>query len=280
MSNSLIIADAHVHFHECFNSGRLLDMALKNFRLEAGRPFTGLLFLTDIKANGWFLTCRKELEIQNREIKLGTWTIQRTGEDFSLAARLNGRESLMIIAGRQIKTAEGLEVLALGTLDSLEEGKPVEILLRKISQSGALPVIPWGVGKWFGRRGDLVRRLIDQDEIRPLFLGDNGNRPVFWPRPKIFDRAEEKEIYILPGSDPLPFPSEIEKIGRIGFKIDGSINPDHPGRDIKKILHNPDIKLQSYGSRETPFRFFWNQLKMNLSAGGRAFKLGTFIIGH
>jgi hypothetical protein len=269
MQNPLIIADAHVHFHECFDIGRLLDKALKNFQVEAGRSFSGILFLTEIQSNGWFLTFRKEMAGPDQK-SIGSWKIQRTREDLSLSARLNNRESLFIIAGRQLKTAEGLEVLALGTLDSFREGSPLETLIRQISQSGALPVLPWGVGKWFGRRGDLVKKLIDRSEIRPLFLGDNGNRPVFWPRPTIFKKAEKKGIAILPGSDPLPFPSEIERIGRMGFKIEGSIDPEYPARDIKKILLSPNGKPQSYGSLENPFRFFWNQLKMNRPGRGRA----------
>jgi hypothetical protein len=177
--------------------------------------------------------------------------------------------NLFIIAGRQIKTAEGLEILALGTANRFGEGESIETLIRQISQSDALPVIPWGVGKWFGSRGDLVKKFIDQVEISPFFLGDNGNRPVFWPRPKIFQQAETKGIYILPGSDPLPFPSEIDRIGRFGFKMDGSIDPDYPSRDIKNLLLSPDIRPEGYGSLESPLRFFWNQLKMNWPSGGR-----------
>ncbi|HMK65322.1 MAG TPA: hypothetical protein VK564_05965, partial [Thermodesulfobacteriota bacterium] len=165
--------------------------------------------------------------------------------------------------------AEGLEVLALGTLDPLEEGRSLISLIPKISQSGGLPVIPWGVGKWLGARGNLVKSIIEQNEIRPLFLGDNGNRPTFWPRPKYFELAEKKGIALLPGSDPLPFPSEIVKIGRFGFKISGSINPGYPGRDIKKLLLDPATKPEIFGSLEKPLRFFRNQLKMNRPGGSR-----------
>jgi hypothetical protein len=269
MPAPLIIADGHVHIHECFDFRRLLDQALNNFRREAGRPFLGLLFLTDINAERGFLTLRKKLAEQGGEQRLDPWTIQTTGEDLSLAAQLSQEERLFLIAGRQVKTAEGLEVLALGALDPLEEGKSLIGLAQKIILSGGLPVIPWGVGKWFGARGDLVKNIIEKNEVRPIFLGDNGNRPLFWPWPKYFELAKEKGISLLPGSDPLPFPSEIEKIGRFGFKISGSINPEYPGRDIKRLLLDPATKPEIYGSLERPFRFFRNQLKMNWPAGSR-----------
>jgi hypothetical protein len=96
MPDSLIIADGHVHFHECFDIGRLLDKAWKNFQLAAGRSFVGLLFLTDIKSNGWFLTFRKGMASSTREGKpIGPWKIQPTLEDCSLTAHLNSRETFL-----------------------------------------------------------------------------------------------------------------------------------------------------------------------------------------
>ncbi|HMK65312.1 MAG TPA: hypothetical protein VK564_05915, partial [Thermodesulfobacteriota bacterium] len=139
MQAPLIIADGHVHIHECFDFRRLLDRALNNFRREAGRPFLGLLFLTDIKPKGSFLTLQKELTEKGGEQRLGPWTIQTTGEDLSLAAQITPEERLFLIAGRQLKTAEGLEVLALGTLGQLEEGYSLITMAQKIILSGGLP---------------------------------------------------------------------------------------------------------------------------------------------
>jgi hypothetical protein len=270
MKNPLIIADAHVHFHECFDIGQLLDRALKNFRKAAGGLFTALLFLTDTETDGWFVRhARGRADGEDKEKQTGDWTLQRTREDCSLIARSNSRDSLILIAGRQIQTAEGLEVLALGTVSRLEEGSSLETLIRQINQEGALPVIPWGVGKWFGARGNRVKTLLERGGKAPFFLGDNGNRPIFWPRPALFARADKKGMAILPGSDPLPFPSEIDKVGRFGFKVEGSLNLEFPCRDIKRLLGNRDNRLQSYGRLENPLRFFQNQLKMNLPGGCR-----------
>ena len=268
MQSAIILADAHVHFYQGFHLGLFLDQALKNFQLQGFRSFAGFLFLTEIKADGWFQNYLRELSgLKGEEKPFGAWSFHSTKEDYSLIAQSSPEEKLFIIAGRQIKSAENLEVLALGTLESFEEGRPVETLIGQINQAGALPVLPWGVGKWFGRRGNLVNKLVDKAEIRPLFLGDSGNRPVFWPRPTLFSKAEEKGMAVLPGSDPLPFPTEINKVGRIGFKIEGVIDQEYPGRDIKKILLDPNKKPQTYGFLETPFRFFRNQLRMNLPAG-------------
>lgn len=275
MQNRLIIVDAHVHLYDCFDIELLLDSAFSNFQEEAdqpkaGLPFSGVLFLAETKTKDWFHhQCQQAITEPFRGGRAGRWSFQLTKEGLSLFARLSEQKELYIIAGRQIRTAENLEVLALGTIQNFEFGTPLEDLIQKISRSGAIPVIPWGVGKWLGRRGILVKDLLKNNNIPLFFLGDNGNRPLFWPKPRLFKQAEESGLCVLPGSDPLPFPSEIKSVGRFGFKLFGSIDPEYPFRDIKKLLLNPTAKPQAYGSLESPGRFFWNQVRMKWLKKGR-----------
>jgi hypothetical protein len=180
---------------------------------------------------------------------------------------LNDKEGLYIVAGRQIKTKENLEILALGAIQDFDERAPLETLIGQIGYSGALPVIPWGVGKWIGRRGKVIKDLQGKRDLPPFFLGDNRNRPIFWPRPNLFSQGEEKGLSVLPGTDSLPFPSEVWQIGKFGFKIHGPIDPEYPFRDIKKLLLDPLARPQVYGSLENPWRFFWNQLRVTLRKG-------------
>lgn len=53
------------------------------------------------------------------------------------------------MAGRQIVTAEKLEVLALGTDLDIDDGRPIREVLSLVTENGGLPVIPWGAGKWW-----------------------------------------------------------------------------------------------------------------------------------
>jgi len=267
MQNRLIIVDAHVHGYDCFDIERLLDSAFSNFQKEVDKPeavapFTGVLFLAETKSKSWFQhLCHQTLTEPFKGGGAGRWSFQLTEEGFSLYARSSEQKDLYIIAGRQVRTAENLEVLALGTIQNFKKETPIEELIHKISRSGAIPVIPWGVGKWIGRRGILVKDLLKNENIPPFFLGDNGNRPLFWPRPRLFKQAEEKGLFVLPGSDPLPFPSEIERIGSFGFKVTGSINPEYPGRDLRKLLLESTAKPRAYGALENPLLFFWNQVR-------------------
>ncbi len=268
MNNRLIIADAHVHLYDCFDMGRLLDRVFSNFQKEAdaprkGTPFSAFLFLAETKTENWFYRFSSRPEKGPSQIKgFGKWAFRPTKEECSLYAFMDEKKGIYIIAGRQIRTKEKLEVLALGTIQSFEEGLPLKEMISWISRLEAVPVIPWGVGKWIGRRGKIVKDLLYNKALPPFFLGDNRNRPLFWPRSDLFKLVEHKGIPILPGTDPLPFSSEIGQIGKFGFKLPGSIDSEYPFKELKKLLLDPSTSPQPYGSLENPVRFFWNQLRM------------------
>ncbi len=276
MKNHLVIADAHVHLYDCFDMEHLFDSAFHNFRKEVDHPlkgdlFSAFLFLAETKNENWFHRFSTQAEEgPAQEGKMGEWALQPTQEECSLCAHPNGnkKDGLYIIAGRQIRTRENLEVLALGTIQDFEERAPLEELIGQIGQLGAIPVIPWGVGKWIGRRGRIVKDLLNKT-LPPFFLGDNRNRPLFWARPDLFKLAEQKGVSLLPGTDPLPFPSEMWQIGSFGFEIHGSVNTEYPFRDIKKLLFDPIARPRAYGSLENPWRFFWNQSKVYFKKGNR-----------
>ena len=115
--------------------------------------------------------------------KNGDWKIHPTEEPLSLIAKNERDETLVMIAGRQITTIEGLEVLALITNQEFKERRAITEIIQTIRHVGALPVVPWGFGKWMGRRGRHLKRLLTEVKNSDFFLGDNGGRPRFLPRP-------------------------------------------------------------------------------------------------
>jgi hypothetical protein len=169
---------------------------------------------------------------------------------------------LVVIAGHQLVSHEQLEVLALGTRQQFEGGKATETLIREIAEAGALPVLSWGVGKWLGTRGRVVEGLIERSDLPPFFLGDSAHRPTFWPQSSLFRRAEERGIRNLSGSDPLPFPGEVQRAGSFGVVLNGTLDLEKPARDLKQTLLDPSTTFRQFGEGETPGRFVRNQLKM------------------
>lgn len=251
--------DAHVHIHDCFPLDQLLNSALKNFQQvsQTESPIS-LLFLTEIQGINEFKKLLIYAESQPNNIAV--WTFYKTQEPFSIEAKNQQNQSVFIIAGRQIVTAEKLEVLALITDKTVEDGLPLETTLTAIQAMGGISVLPWGVGKWIGKRGKLLNHLLNSDQIPLLFLGDNSARPIFWLRPPYFKLAEQKGWQVLPGTDPLSLATEASRPGSFGFNIEGEFNPQKPGNSIKQILLNSQTKIQPYGRLENPVRFIQNQL--------------------
>ena len=260
----LILADAHVHIYNCFSLEQFLDSAFNNFQKTIAKlpeqiPSFYLLFLTETSDNNWFKTLVDYAENQ-KTIK--DWKLKKTGESHSIYAETSPNQGMYLIAGRQIITSENLEVLALITDETFPDGSSLQDTLKMIRDAGGLPILPWGFGKWLGRRGKVLNNLLNSDDSSPLFLGDNGGRPIFWRRPSYFQIAEDKGLRVLPGSDPLPIASESTRPGSFGFQVRGSFNKQKPGQSMKDILLRPETILHPYGSLQTPWNFIRNQVTL------------------
>ena len=266
----MILVDAHVHIYDCFDLGKFFDSAYANFKaaaeqLDHGSDFAGILFLAETSKENWFqrLIDYADGKDSLKEKATGSWTFHRTDENDSLFAKGEDLKSLFLIAGRQIETEENIEVLALCTSDDFNDGKPILDLIREIKKKDGLIVIPWGVGKWAVSRGKVIRSLLIKGTERlSAHIGDNGNRPFFWPRPSLFKLAEDKGILNLPGSDPLPFAEECFKVGSFGFSLESSLHYQRPATDLKSLILNPSIKFKRYGRSERLIPFFKNQLRL------------------
>jgi hypothetical protein len=270
----MLLIDAHVHIYDCFDLEIFFDSAYANFKSAAKRSgnendFTGVLLLTETSKDNWFKRlseCADGKHLPERK-ETGNWIIQHTEEIDSLLAESGNSKKVLLIAGRQIVTKEGLEVLACATVENFEDGMPIESLIKKIIEKNAFPIIPWGVGKWFGKKGRIVRDIINKSNNNTLiYLGDNGNRPDFWPQPKLLKKACKKGIQILPGSDPLPFASESGRAGSFGCLMQIHIDPPMATTFIKKIITG-DLKgtFRVYGRLEKCHRFLLNQMRAQIN---------------
>jgi len=271
-SSDLIMVDGHVHFHHGFKADPFLESAHANFRSAARRmdtdaSFAGVLLLTESQDENGFnrLLAQVEQKEGKRSGAATIWTGQTTGEPTSARFTAGNRAPILVVAGRQIPTQERLEVLAVGTRRKFKEGRPIRTVIQEVAQVGALPVVPWGAGKWVGKRGRLVDELVGSSDLPLFFLGDSGNRPRFWPYPVQFRRAEEEGIGVLSGSDPLPVPGEARRVGSFGSVLRGgldALDSDEPASGLKRTLMAPATSLSPFGAPEALSRFVRNQLKM------------------
>jgi len=127
-------------------------------------------------------------------------------------------------------------------------------------------MIPWGVGKWWGRRGRLVTNMIIAERgSSDIMLADNGGRPWCWARVPQFEMAKEQGMRIVAGTDPLPLKGEETRVGRYGFRIQFDRAEDQSIADaFRGALENPSIPIQILGKRMGLRRFVSSQFRLRL----------------
>lgn len=260
-----VLVDAHVHIYPCFEWGECFGSAWRNFAAQGpAGPFANLLLLTETWQDHAFDRLAELAHAGGGVAGAnGTWSVSPTRESESLAVAGPEGQSLVLIAGRQIQTREGLEVLALGSIEVPPDGLPLAPVVEWVRAAGALPAIPWGFGKWWGRRGSVLERYLNETDGE-IFLGDNSGRPWFYAEPRLFKLARRKRIPILPGSDPLPLTSESGRAGSFGFAFTGWIDAGAPWGSLRAQLRAPDFDPSPYGPREKALRFVRNQALMQL----------------
>lgn len=266
-----LVIDTHVHIHACFPLASFLDAAVHNAQTEAAHHnrsarVQGVLLLTETCRDQWFqqLVSYADTRQSVRNDWGSQWRFYRTDDDAAIRAQSAKGAALFIMAGRQIVTKDKLEVLALITEQRFEDGGSTQDTIARVRQQGGIPVIPWGFGKWWGRRGQILSELLPAQAGTLFFLGDNSGRPKFLPHPPHFAQAKNIGIRILPGSDPLPFASEFWRPCSVGISLAGTINPATPATDLKRLLCEPGVQYSAFMRLETWHRFLRNQVAMQL----------------
>ena len=251
-----LLVDTHVHIHECFDIGEFFDAAAGNLsravRDRATRGSAGgVLLLTEVQGSSAFESLRNPSSAIRDQLR--DWQISTTPDPRALLCEKRASLPLLIIAGRQIRTREALEVLALGCLETIEDGLEIDEALRRSRQWGALPVIPWGFGKWTASRGQKVRDLITQQATETFCLGDIGGRWRGLSEPSLLAEGREHGYTILPGSDPLPFAREVHRVGSSGIELSIGSRLEDATRDLLARLRRltPEdrvfLQLESLG---------------------------------
>lgn len=260
-----LMIDGHVHIYDCYDLGKFFDTALTqldkyHYALYGkGGEHVKILLLTEGKTNDFFARWKENGEFPNDS----GYRFRPTGEDVSLVLEKNGEPAAYVVRGRQIVTAENLEVLSTGSAQVIEDGLPIDTVIDRLIEKNEPAVLAWGFMKWMFARAKVIDRVIDKYDSPYVMVGDNSGRPVFWPFPRLFKKAVNKNMVLLNGSDPLPFSSETAKPGTFGFALEGKFDPKAPGRSICDLLAaKKPVRL--FGRRDGIFSFFRRQIKMYL----------------
>jgi hypothetical protein len=261
-----VLIDGHVHIHECFSQTSFLDAAATNFatasrEIGLGGPANHVLLLCDTHAQHSFSRLLRAAKLKRTSAR---WSFCSKPEPGVLTAVRDDDVQLVLIAGRQIRTREGLEVLALCTTEQFPDGLGTAEAVATVHDAGAIAVLPWGFGKWLGKRAAILDQLIRREDTDRLVLGDNAGRPGVLPEPSQFRAARERGMKILSGTDPLPFPDQQHRAGGYGSDFRGPFDKDNAAQSIRSMLYEDPRQLITYGKQESPLPFFFNQLRMQL----------------
>ncbi|MEM7710253.1 MAG: hypothetical protein AAF264_05775 [Pseudomonadota bacterium] len=252
--------DGHVHLYGGMDPARALIAGFDNLSAASGGATDICLLLTETSQDDAFgLLAAGRMAVHG-------WTVRALPEDPSALLATDGRDRrVFLIAGRQIVTREGIEVLALATTGRHADGRSVDTVLLDLRASGTPSVLPWGLGKWLGERGRRVASLIEADRDHPL-LGDNAGRPPGWPDRNLF---RETGPVVIPGTDPLPLPGSETQIGCYGFVLEGRLDEKQPARDLAARLFALRSQPDVIGTRRGVLTVLREQAALRLRKASR-----------
>lgn len=238
----LLTADGHVHLYPCFDCRAALESLRRNLA-RTGRTAVHLAFLAERR------DCHFFRELAGRGPALLGPRVQADSLGSALLLREEGYPDLFLFAGRQVISAERIELLALTTDAAIADGLPAEETVGLIRRTGGVPVISWAPGKWFFERGKVVARLLERFEPGALLVGDTSLRPVGWPTPVLMRRALDRGFGLVAGSDPLPFPGEERMLGTYGMQMEAAFDREDPVGSMRAVLARPGFMPGLTGRR-------------------------------
>lgn len=271
MTSRAALVDGHVHLHACFDIDTAFDVAKRN--LDSVRSKLHLPAATSDVL--WLAELRDERATDRLRASLahgGRWQPDVSDGAIMRLQHSEHGHKLTVVFGRQIRTAENLEILVVGTMEQTPSGRPLEETVEASLDQDALVMIPWGFGKWTGARGRTVARAYERFSAQGVRLADTGAHSRFRGDPGVFVRSIADENPILSGSDPFPFPDQIRAIGRTGFVLT-DIPADFGWPDMLSAVASLKGQPRRFGRSFRTTEFARLQVKMQLrkrfGGGGR-----------
>ena len=238
----MLLLDAHVHVYPDYDRGVLLRSALRNLSARARSGDSIAMILVEREGVDVFG------EWSRGEGLPKGWTATPI-DPTAIQLRHERDGAIVVFAGRQIACAERLEILGVCTRVPTPDGVPCAEAIAAVRDSGGVPVLAWGVGKWLFHRAKIVQSLLTANEPSALPLCDTSLRPVFWPRPAAMRGARP----VLCGSDPLPQPGEEVQAGRYACAIPVDIAVPNPSALLLHTIAKGGAT--PVGRRSSPLEF-------------------------
>ncbi|MDD5705796.1 MAG: hypothetical protein PHR35_07705, partial [Kiritimatiellae bacterium] len=161
----------------------------------------------------------------------------------------HGKREVYVFAALQVAARERLEALGLIGDADIPDGRPLAETLARLRGAGLLPALAWGLGKWLGPRGGIVRATLSVAAPGELLIGDSAMRPSCWGTPLPMAAAQRRGLRVLYGSDSLPRYDEERVAGQYATLIAGELNPNTPSASLRRLLLDPRVDVRPVGHR-------------------------------
>jgi hypothetical protein len=211
------VLDTHLHLYHGYDLGvflRTLARRVKDVPDVAPDAIMGGVIADTDRCRGWEMV-RDGAFPGVREFSV----TQVDGE--ALLVDVDG-VMLHLFRGCQVVTHERVEVLGVVPRAEVAAGQALKATLDEIVSLGGIPVLPWSPGKWWGRRGKLVR-----DAYRNYPEVWAGDIPMRWWGRTLdlgWGPGARRCQRVVRGSDPLPIHGDEARAGSYmtGLMLDDS----------------------------------------------------------
>jgi hypothetical protein len=247
----MIIADTHLHFYPHYDFSTAVQGCVR--RLKALAP--------DATCVG-FLAERSDCHVYralaegNSKALAGEMRVTHTEDGKCLEVHSFNTPPLYLCPGRQVVTAERLELLCLASDADIPDGLAAEEAVARIREVGGVPVLTWAVGKWLFGRAPVVRALLERFGPDALLVGDSSMRPIVWPTPIPMRSARRRGYTIVAGTDPVPAAGEERVMGRYASLLDADFVPQRARASLRDALGGKAASIKTMGVRSGPVDFF------------------------
>lgn len=226
-----LIIDSHVHLYPCYN----LALALRNlnFNLSKLAPDAVRIGLLAERHDCNFFT---DLASGERILHDEGMRVSSSDEEGAVLLHIDDGDPLYLLSGRQIVTRERIEVLGVAMTGYVDDRMSAIDTVSAVLSNGGVPILSWAPGKWFFKRGEIVKSILHEFGHGRILVGDTTLRPWVWPEPLLIRRAIRAGIGVVAGSDPLPFTGEETLAGSYASAGEGDFSPGTPVTDVRNFL--------------------------------------------
>ncbi len=259
----MIVVDGHAHIYPHFPLNKAFAEAFHNLTELVPEDSIPVIFLADPKGVKVFDALKKLADQRVAFTQAPGWFVRSTLESVSVVLNGPRQETLVVIQGQQLVSSEGIEVLAIGSKEKVSDGQPIKSVLELAKMTRTFLILPWGLGKWFGGRGQVIDDIMEEYNSVEISLGDNSARPCFWSETR-FKVASQRGMRVLAGSDPLPLEGAESHLGSFGFAINRELDLSAPWRQLNNLLRDLSVDVKTVGRQMRLGQNFINQVALRL----------------